>query len=372
MATLESLSTAGKKADKFITETGNVAKVAPGMTTEETAKRANELLQQRSRFLHSEVDRIEDFHWVSETLFAKGYNLSEEHESRRFYTTADKKFEDTSLGGNYVCNPRPGYTPYADPPKPGLVSGRNSFTVASHMTNQGMGHYYSEAIDDSYQVIHMRFGKPEFNSMTGFFSSFYDSGAAYLANSGRMAGLFYDVGKLTAAAAMYVLLGGLTFFTILAVSYVGSGLAGILLTNPTKFYYSRPTMSVYWLAVSNIVNQIATHKGIFPMFTGDQKIGEALEYDQQMHEDLRKLMPQVFNASGNIDVKSIVSRAERINLRVRKAQKQAMEQATSYAELEGMIRKTRDIPNGEDNYKSLEEMLQLWRDSELGSATSSL
>lgn len=362
----EEISTIGKRADSFESQNGKLTRASPGITTEATAARAHELLKKRSRFLHSEVDRIEDFHWVSETLYAKGYVLSEEHEARRFYCTADKKFEDTSLGGNYVCNARPGYTPYADPPKPGLVSGRNSFSVASHMTNQGMGHYYSEALDDSYQVVHMRFGKPEFNSMTGFFSSFYDAGAAYLANSGRMTGFAYTLGKGAGFAGLYVLLGGLMFFSLLAVAYVGAGIKGMLSTSPSKFYYSRPTMAVYWLAVTNIVNQIATYKGMFPSFTGDQKIGETIEYDAEMHSDLQNLMPNVFGKSGYIDVKSIVNRTERINLRVRKAQKQAMEQATSYAELQQKLKDAHQQVNGGKNGLSLEELLLKWRATELG------
>lgn len=364
---LQELENRGKKADTYVKPTGETVKASPGLPDEATATRAYELLKTRSRFLHSEVDRIEDFHWVSETLYAKGYILSEEHEARRFYTTADRKFEDTSLGGNYVCNPRPGYTPYADPPKPGLPADRNAFATTSYMTNQGMGHYYSEAIDDSHQVINMRFGKPEFNSMTGFFSSFYDQGAAYLANQGRMTGIFYSVGFGAGLASMYVLLGGLMFFSLMAVAYVGSGIKGILATNPTKFYYSRPAMAVYWLAVTNIVNQIATHKGIFPVFSGDQKIGETIEYDKTMHDDLAKLLPEVFgNKSGYIDVKSIVNRAERINLRVIAAQKKAMEEATSYADLEQKMKEARKQASTSATGLPLEQLLQKWRDSELG------
>ncbi len=365
---LEELSNRAKQADKFITDGGSTtAKVLPGVSSEEVAQRAYALLKKRSRFLHSEVDQIEDYHWVSETLYAKGFILDEEYEQNRFYSTADRKFEDTSLGGNYVCNPRPGFTPFADPPKPGLVRDRNAFTVASRMTNQGMGPYYSEAIDDSYQVIHMRFGKPEFNSLTSFFTGFYDAGAAYLANSGRVTGAAFTLGQGAGIVAGFVILGGVTFFTLMAVSYIGSGLKGLLATNPTKFYYSRPNMPVYWSIVTTMVNQLATHKGMFPTQSGDQRIGEEQAFDGEMQESLQKLMPGVFHESGYINVKNLVTRVERLKQRLLKAQQQAVENAASYEELKSAMQSAIDNANSNDPGMSLEDLLEKWK----GSFTSS-
>lgn len=358
---LEELSNRGKQADQFLAEGGEATvKATPGITSEEVAQKAYDLLKKRSRFLHSEIDQVQDYHWVNETLFAKGFVLEDEYERMRFYSTADRKFEDTSLGGNYVCNPRPGYTPFADPPKPGLVRGRNAFTVASRMTNQGMGHYYSEAIDDSYQVIHMRFGKPEFNSLTSFFTGFYDSGAAYLANAGRVTTMAFTAGQVLGAVGAYVLLGGVMLFSIMAVAYIGSGLKGILSTNPTKFYYSRPCMPLYWTAVTQIVSQIATHRGIFPFVSGDQKIGEQQEFDSEMWEALEQLMPGVFNKSGYINVKNMVTRVERINNRILKAQKEAIQNATDYASYQDAVRRSYDQATNSDPGLSLGELLKKW------------
>lgn len=361
---LEELANRAKQADTFITDGGAAAsKVLPGVSSEEVAQRAYALLKKRSRFLHSEVDQIQDYHWVSETLYARGFILDDEFEQNRFYSTADRKFEDTSLGGNYVCNPRPGFTPFADPPKPGLVADRNAFTVASRMTNQGMGAYYSEAIDDSYQVIHMRFGKPEFNSLTSFFSSFYDSGAALLANSGRVPGAFFTIGQGAGAVGAFVVLGGVTFFALMAVMYVGSGLKGILSTNPTKFYYSRPNMPVYWSIVTTMVNQLATHKGIFPTQSGDQRIGEEQAFDSQMQESISKLMPGVFHPSGYINVKNLVTRVERVKQRLLKAQEQAIENATSYDDLKSAMQSAFNNANTSDPGLTLEELLDKWKGS---------
>lgn len=363
---LEELATKAKLADKFVTEGGEAVKALPGVSSEEVAKRAYELLKKRSRFLHSEVDQIQDYHWVSETLYAKGFYLEEEFERNRFYSTADRKFEDTSLGGNYVCNPRPGFTPFADPPKPGLVPDRNAFTVASRMTNQGMGAYYSEAIDDSYQVIHMRFGKPEFNSLISFFTGFYDVGAAYLANSGRVTGLAFTAGQVGGAVVGFVALGGVLFFGLMAAAYIASGLKGILATNPTKFYYSRPNMPVYWSAVTTIVNQLATHKGMFPTQSGDQRIGEEQQFDKEMHDSIKQLLPGVFDDSGYINVKNLVTRVERINMRLLNAQKQAIENAASYEELQSAMQSAFNNAQANDNGLTLEELINKWKNSFTG------
>jgi hypothetical protein len=59
-----------------------------------------------------------------------------------------------------------------------------------------MGHYYSEAFDDSKQVIHMRFGKPEYNSMISFFTGFFDNDVAQLARTGSVVQDFtYLIGR---------------------------------------------------------------------------------------------------------------------------------------------------------------------------------
>jgi hypothetical protein len=169
-------------------ETGELIAVKSVYGNEEVAQRAAALMKARSRRISSSVDDIRDYQWVTVNLFGGGYNLEAEIESRRFYSSADRKFEDTSLGGNYVCNPFPGFTPYADVPKPGIAN-RNTLSPLADLSNVGMGCFYSEAFDDSMQVIHVRCGKPEFNSMWGFFRSSHNVEAAMLANTGRFTSL---------------------------------------------------------------------------------------------------------------------------------------------------------------------------------------
>lgn len=270
------------------------------------------------------VDAIQDSQWVTETLHGnEGLVLDDFYDNRRFFSTNDRKFTDTSLGGHYAANPKPGYTFYADIPKPGLFE-RNTPSVLAGVTNQGMGEYYSRAIDDSARYIHMRFGKPEYNSLIGFFSTFYSAKDAIIANTGRPPGWAFYVGKGAGLVAGHILLGTTLFFGLLAVSYLGGAINNIVNTNASKFYYSRPCMPVYWATVSHIVNQIMTYKGVFPIYNNDPKIGETQEYDSEMHESLISIMPDVFGTEGFIDVYAIMNRAERMNKKLTEIVKQRL------------------------------------------------
>jgi hypothetical protein len=55
-----------------------------------------------------------------------------------------------------------------------------------------MGHYYAEAIDDTHQTIHLRFGIPEFNSMLGYVRNFFNNDLNRLATRGRVTPGFTD------------------------------------------------------------------------------------------------------------------------------------------------------------------------------------
>ena len=106
-----------------------------------------------------------DAQWVRQSFIVNVDDLDRVDQQNRTFSTANIKYTDTSPGGNFAINPPPQFTRYADPkPSPG------SRAVGS----KGMGRYYSEAIDDSSQIIYMRFGVPQFNSLTTFFTGFYN------------------------------------------------------------------------------------------------------------------------------------------------------------------------------------------------------
>jgi hypothetical protein len=128
---------------------------------------------------------IRDSDWVRQSFLVENSALEAVDLQNRIFTSASLKFTDTTPGGNFAINPVPQFTRTADI----KVQGRFS-------AGKGMGRYYSEAIDDNAQIIHMRFGVPQFNSLSTYFSDFYNSSAGQLARTGRATNAFYPLGLL--------------------------------------------------------------------------------------------------------------------------------------------------------------------------------
>jgi hypothetical protein len=255
---------------------------------------------------------VTDTSWVKQSFLVSSSDLDSIDKKNRFFTTASLKYTDTTPGGNIPINPPPQFTRYADPKASSRKSGGN-----------GMGIYYSEAIDDHSQVIHMRFGVPEFNSLTQFFTSFYNSGAGMLARTGRAGGIFYNLGK----AAGFVV--SLMSWKLLAFHLAGVGLNFFLNKPSTKFYYLKPTMPVYWQTVQTIVNQIAVNKGIIPR-VGDPDVtntlGDQYQFDDQGLSQLHDLLPDIFFRGGGIDVYALANRAKRLQRQQHKQDQAALDQ----------------------------------------------
>lgn len=305
---------------------------------EQMAAQINKVMTGKAKVIHFDVDDIQDQQWVADTLYSQGHVLDDEDEARRFWSTADRKFEDTTLGGNYVCNPRPGYTPWADPPKPGLLPQRNVLSPLSRLDNIGMGPYYSEALDDNYQVIDVRFGKPEYNSLMGYLLGHFSAKDALIANTGTYSPLWYNLGVVAGTAGLFVLLGPLPAITVLAVSYVGGFVMGIIRTNPHKFYYIRPTMYLYWKTVSNIVNQIMSYKGLYSGNDANPTTGEKMPQDTTLLQDLQAMAPGIFDENGAVNVRRVINKAERINQQMLKLQEEAASRSNSYEQLRQEMR----------------------------------
>ncbi len=114
-----------------------------------------------------------------------------------------------------------------------------------------------------------------------------------------------------------------------------------------------------------MVNQIMTYNGVFPTYE-PQEIGQEVVYNKQMHDDLNALMPNVFGKSGFIDVYAIVNRAERVGIRVRKAQQQAIDAVESNTALKAAMSNAFDQALQADDYNTLHEILKKWQASEVG------
>lgn len=243
------------------------------------------------------INVLKDAEWVKNSFMIPTYAIDQAEAKRRIRTEAHLKFTDTTMGGNMVMNPSPQFTRFADIKIKGRYAG-----------SMGMGRYYSEAIDDNKQVIHMRFGVPAFNSMTQFFTSFYDPAAGYLANTGRTGGVFFNIGR---AAGFVVSLIGLPIMLVgSAVKKIYSFLAGV---PNSKYYYLKPAMPLYWNAVNSIANTIAANLGVVPRMhvpgIRDDSSDQLSKVDLATFYNSR---PDIYKEEGGVDIYAISNRMQRI------------------------------------------------------------
>ena len=248
---------------------------------------------------------LKDAKWMRQSFLVGKSSLEAIDQKNRVFSTASLKFTDTTPGGNFAINPAPSFTETADPSMQGKFAG-----------SKGMGLYYSEAIDDNAQIIHMRFGVPEFNSLRTFFTQFYDSQAGQIARTGRVDKAFYLVGRAIGLVVQ------VAYWPLLAAAYITGKLLRFALAKPsTKFYYLKPTMVPYWNAVQTMVNQLAVNRGIIPRLGGDPssgRFGADYDFDDATRKKLHSLLPDIISETGQIDVYAMANRAQRLAYRRQK------------------------------------------------------
>lgn len=223
---------------------------------------------------------------------------------RRHATSAAFKFTNTSLGGNYVVNNPPQFSKYTDIRHPGRGR-RKSDSV------YGMGRYYSEAIDDPKNQIHVTAGVPRFSSWTAFLTNFYDRHAALLSNTGRTTGLWFNIGNIGGHLVT------LPFQPIIiGVTGVSRVMSFLSKTQPSKWFYFKPTMHSYWTAVNTVANEFAIGLGLIPRVFDDgnkemQDPGfQVTDADRKRFHDM---FPSLFREDGSIDVMSLANRSQRMS-----------------------------------------------------------
>lgn len=239
----------------------------------------------------------EDSDWLRQSFLLPVGAIDARDQVRRTYTEASRKFTDTTLGGNYAINCPPQFTRFADRKRHRKGPSR------------GMGRYYSEAIDDNSQLVNLRFGVPEYNSMFSFFTSFYNADMALMARQGRTNGFFYGVGRLI----------GFVVGIPLQLPILTSRVLNFMMGTPrTKYYYLKPAMPLYWNAVSSIVNELAVNLALIPAVVQSK-------YDQSKHGvfsnthltpeqvyEYNKLLPDIMRTDGGIDIYAVATRAHRL------------------------------------------------------------
>lgn len=253
---------------------------------------------------------IKDTAWIYESFFAPnlGGGAIAADAGIRSYNEGRYSIYDTSPGGNRSINPAPQFCPATDPREPSMAAG-----------SLGMGGYYAEAIDKHAQRISLQFGKAEFNSLTNFFASFYDRGMGKLVATGEASsGVFSSYG----AGKVFGTLVTLPFQAYFGLNYLYQRVKSTLTGRPySKFYYMTPTMSLYWNAVTLLVNQITATMNITHGFGPDELEGNQsvtgnvqTARSQVNWSDLASILPDVVrgDSHASLDVFNIATRAQRL------------------------------------------------------------
>lgn len=263
-------------------------------------------------------------------------SLSDQDRFNRSFTTASMIYTDTSPGGNNYINNIPSFTRYADI-RPKRIAG----DTQSVTTNQpapgaslGMGRYMYEAVDRNSQVIHMRFGVANFNSLTTFLTGFYSGELAANARAARysdsvLTKLWIKIGQVVGLAVAPL------FLVPLAVLFIGTAVRFMLNMPASAFYNLKPAMPMYWMAVNNIVNQLAVNSGLSSYVDTDQAKtilrgspnGGELKRNEVMNIVGNFLPPGLIKSDGTIDVFAIANRTNRADIAYQERLAKAFENA---------------------------------------------
>lgn len=230
----------------------------------------------------------------------------------RYYTSASAKFTDGRVGCNIGINQKPQWTRYCDIRVKGRLKDRNDVTLSNISGNYGMGSAYSENIDDPAQKIFMRFGVPQFNSLSSFLLKAFNREQTILARTGRAPSAWYKLGNWTGTAMMLIA------FPALSITIASAKTISWLVSRPTsKFFTLKPTMFMYWNTVNNLVINHSVNVGMIKKVLADsdsqntQRLGQTYTIDADQLGVMQQLYPDVFR-NGTIDIISLASKAQRI------------------------------------------------------------
>jgi len=234
--------------------------------------------------------------WAGHAFLAPPSALSDAvNNRRRYHTTATRKFTDTSMGGHFAMNPLSQFTANCDLKHKSIYSG-----------SDGVGRWWSEVLDDNSQLIHIRAGVPKFNSMTTFFGNFYNVYAGSVARTGRAPSIWFEVGQVAGV------IGTLPFQPFILAGSMINFFTGM---PRSKYYYLKPTMYLYWYAVSNMVNALFVNMGMSPHYVNDEQkryFDPLAVPDKADGAQMHRILGNIVMEDGGIDVFRISTKPQRL------------------------------------------------------------
>ena len=278
---------------------------------------------------------IIDSDWIGAAFLVDPIDLLPIDRLNRFWSTANLKFTDSSIGGNIAINPPPQPCRLSDPRVGGRRTGGQRITLAES-GSMGMGPWYSEKIDDNSDLLYLQFGIPEFNSLVSFWSRAADYAKAVIVNTGRSP-IAYDIGSLIGGAAMFIA------FPLVSSLVYGVKMISRLIsnTNPFMYYYLKPTMVDFWKSASILATSFVVEGGILhPKFMSEaetaDRIGMPVSLDTEDIDAFRKILPDMFTENGNVDLLRLVGRAQGIANIMLRQEREAFDENGRLSEIDFM------------------------------------
>ena len=255
----------------------------------------------------------------------------------REFTHTNLFFSDTSLGGNRAINPKPQFNDITDPISPSLLVALTKSGKVTETKSYGMGRYYGEAIESNARRIYMQFGIPGFNSLSNFFTNFYDIQQGQLMNTGTMYKTFFTIGKWIGYITLFPVV-----FTLNTSVFLYKAAASIQNRPLSKFYYVKPNMFLYWSAVTTMVNALAVNMRLIQGIDQNDKTLTDGKTDVGLKPSdvltLNKLLPDIFkNDKGGIDIFNVATRYQRLLDAHNKAIADIYDSADTEVEIEAKI-----------------------------------
>ena len=276
-----------------------------------------------------------DSDWIGAAFLVDPIDLLPIDRLNRFWSTANLKFTDSSIGGNIAMNPPPQPCRLSDPRVGGRRTGGQRITLAES-GSMGMGPWYSEKIDDNSDLLYLQFGIPEFNSLVSFWSRAADYAKAVIVNTGRSP-IAYEIGSLIGGAAMFIA------FPLVSSLVYGVKMISRLIsnTNPFVYYYLKPTMVDFWKSASILATSFAVEGGILhPKFMSEaetaDRIGMPVSLDTEDIDAFRKILPDMFTENGNVDLLRLVGRAQGIANIMLRQEREAFDENGRLSEIDFM------------------------------------
>ena len=295
-----------------------------------------------------------DAKWMRKTFLMATEDMDDQAIQEFGFTEVITRPYDTSPGGHEVLNPLPQFTRHAD-----------IKVTTNLMKTFGIGRYHEETFGEYQQKIYMRFGVPEFTSLTQFFTGFYSYQASLLARTGRAsAGIAYYLGRGVGLAV--------TIFNLplLITSVAFEAYRFFTGKESSKFYSFKPAMHLYWNTVTTMVNHYCVNRGLVPrVFTSDnnQELAGENNYSKEELKRFAEIL-EVYDENGQVDMYRYATLAHRRKKKFMNKLKETMDGETaSFSNLSTVFKSIlANGVGGPEPGRSHKEYMDLWLKSASG------